>query len=143
VIIDTSAVVAVLKREPLHELIYEYMANAIHARMSAVTYFEAYQVVEGGRHGIDPAALDALLIAAQMEIVPFSLAHARIAREAFITYGKGQHPQHPKARLNLGDCCSYALAKASAEPILYIGGDFSHTDLVPVIPLDILARDSI
>jgi len=71
--------------------------------------------------------LDLFLATARIELVPFDATQARLAREAFRRFGKGRHP----AGLNLGDCFSYALARAMNEPLLFKGNDFSRTDVIP------------
>lgn len=67
-----------------------------------------------------------------VEIVPFTLEHAEIANRAYLAFGKGYHA---RAKLNLGDCFSYALAKATGEPLLFVGDDFTHTDIPSAIPI--------
>lgn len=125
IVIDSSALIAILQDEPERKR----LVRAVHLnpvrRMSAATLVEAGIVMEG-RHGdLGRTQLDALLARAAVEIVPLTVAHAGLAREAFRRYGKGRHP----ARLNLGDCFSYALAQALSEPLLFVGGDFGQTDV--------------
>ncbi|MGB3330375.1 MAG: type II toxin-antitoxin system VapC family toxin [Thermomicrobiales bacterium] len=98
--------------------------------MSAPTLVELH-VVARGRDAQFSGGIDAMLNRYRIEIVPFAREHADLARIAYVTYGKGFHAQ---ARLNLGDCFSYALAKATGEPLLFVGDDFIHTDIVPAIP---------
>ena len=124
-IVDTSAVLAVLFREPDAGRYEDAMAKAWPLRMSVVALLEAAMVVEG-RGG--PAAgheLDVLLEAAEVELVPLTLEHANAARHAWRRFGKGNHP----AALNFGDCFAYALAKVSGEPLLFKGDDFALTDI--------------
>ena len=79
---------------------------------------------------IPPCGLDTLIRAAELEIVAHDGKLARLASEAFLRFGKGRHP----ARLNCGDCASYALAKSRNIPLLFKGGDFARTDIVPALP---------
>jgi ribonuclease VapC len=124
-VIDTSAIVAILLLEPDRGYYFSKILKADHRQVSAVSYVEAGMVLSG-RLGQDPkAALDEMLIEMDIEIVPVSTAQAVLALEAFQKYGKGRHP----AGLNFGDCFSYALAKSSSEPLLFKGGDFAHTDI--------------
>jgi ribonuclease VapC len=75
------------------------------------------------------SGLDGLIIRAEIEVIPQDLSLVRIAREAFLRFGKGRHP----AGLNMGDCASYALAKARGLPLLFKGNDFRRTDLTPAV----------
>jgi ribonuclease VapC len=124
-VIDTSAVMAVLKREPDAQAIAEVMAQAEVRLMSAATLVEAGLVALSDRGAVGSDDLDRFLLDAGIDIVPVTEAHARLAREGFARFGKGRHP----ARLNFGDCFSYALAKASGHPLLFKGNDFSQTDV--------------
>ena len=124
-IVDTSALVAVLFDEPDSERYATAMAQAARCRMSAANFLEAALVVEG-RAGISGAQeLDIFIETAEIEIVPVSVEQARVARRAWREFGKGNHP----AGLNFGDCFAYALAKIAGEPILYKGDDFTLTDV--------------
>ena len=124
-IVDTSALVAVLFDEPDSERYATAMAQAARCRMSAANFLEAALVVEG-RAGISGAQeLDIFIETAEIEIVPVSVEQARVARRAWREFGKGNHP----AGLNFGDCFAYALAKVAGEPILYKGDDFTLTDV--------------
>ncbi len=125
-ILDTSAVIAILRNEPETESFAEAIDNATHRRMSAVNYVEAAAVIESSRDPIATRRFDDLLREAGVVIEPVTLGQARIAREAYRDFGKGSG--HP-ARLNFGDCFAYALAKELEEPILFKGDDFSHTDV--------------
>jgi ribonuclease VapC len=93
--------------------------------MSTATFVESSIVIESSRGYDGLRDFDLFLAAAGIELVPVDEEQARIARDAFRRYGKGRHP----AALNYGDCFTYALAKAKALPVLFKGGDFSHTDL--------------
>jgi ribonuclease VapC len=124
-IVDSSAVIAILLREPDAERFARSIANAPICLMSAVTRVELSFVIEG-RHGdAGRADLDRFLADAQVEVASIGPEQAEIAIEAFRRYGKGRH----RARLNIGDCFAYALAKATDQPLLFKGDDFNHTDL--------------
>jgi ribonuclease VapC len=125
-IVDTSALVAILKREPEHAAFSDILETERNVSMSAATYFEACTVVDSLRQPAMSRALDDLIERARIQIEPVTAEQARIARLAYRDYGKGSG--HP-ARLNFGDCFSYALARARREPILFKGDDFVHTDL--------------
>ncbi|ANC32278.1 type II toxin-antitoxin system VapC family toxin [Isoptericola dokdonensis] len=123
-IVDTSAVVAVLLGEPPADRIVDLLIGR-EAAMSAATLTELGIVV--GRLAPQQARrLDALLTEWQVEVVPFTAEHARIARDAYRDYGRGSG--HP-ARLNLGDCFAYALATERRDELLFVGDDFVRTDL--------------
>jgi ribonuclease VapC len=95
-----------------------------------VNYVEAAAVVDGNRDPVLSRRFEQLLADAVIAIEPVTLAQARIAREAYRDFGKGSG--HP-ARLNLGDCFAYALAKEKDEPLLFKGQDFAHTDIAPAL----------
>jgi len=130
-ILDTSAIVAILRDEPEAEACTVAIERAAKRRLSAANFVEAAVVIDGSRDPIASRRFDELLNEAAIVIEPVTEAQARIAREAFRDFGKGSG--HP-ARLNFGDCFAYALAKASGEPLLFKGDDFSHTDVVPALP---------
>ncbi len=124
-IVDSSAIIAVLMREPERDRISRAIAASKVRRTSAGTLLEAAMVIEaraGDQGGTD---LDAFIARLTVEVVPFTVEQVKFAREAFRRFGKGRHP----AGLNLGDCFSYALAKATGEPLLFKGGDFAQTDI--------------
>ncbi len=124
-VIDTSALVAILQGEPEKAVLTDAILADSSPRMSAATLVEAGIVMQG-RHGdIGSRDLDGLLIQARVEIVPLTTAHADLARDAFRRFGKGRHP----AGLNYGDCFAYALARALDEPLLFVGDDFGQTDV--------------
>lgn len=128
-VVDTSAALAILFAEA-DALDY---ANAMEAApqrlMSNVTAFECTMVAfaRGGDSLL--RSLDQLLFEADIDFRSFDAAQSAIARDAFIRFGKGNHP----ARLNFGDCCSYALSKMTATPLLFKGADFRLTDVVPAL----------
>jgi ribonuclease VapC len=124
-VIDTSAVAAVLFNEPDAELFEIAIADAEAPCISAATALECSLVIEG-RYGPPAAAkLDALLAEQAIEVVPFDGEQLAFARAAFHRFGRGRHP----AGLNFGDCFAYALAKARALPLLFKGDDFGQTDI--------------
>jgi ribonuclease VapC len=125
-IIDTSAIIAVLFNEDDAELYANLISQSDRRRMSAATFVETAIVVETQTKTNGGRQFDAFLRQAHIAIEPVTEEHAHIARQAFIDFGKGRHP----AGLNYGDCFSYALAKATGEPLLFKGKDFSKTDLV-------------
>ena len=99
-------------------------------RISAVNSLEAAIVIDGSRDPVASRRFDDLVREAQLVVDPATEAQARIAREAYRDFGRGSG--HP-ARLNFGDCFAYALARMRAEPLLFKGGDFAHTDITPVL----------
>jgi ribonuclease VapC len=127
VIIDTSALIAILRDEPEARRFAEAIEAATARRISAVTYVELAAVIDGGRDPVARRLVDQLLDAAHIVIEPVTEAQARIAREAYRDFGKGSGHA---AGLNFGDCFAYALAKATGEPLLFKGDDFSQTDIV-------------
>ncbi|HKI11657.1 MAG TPA: type II toxin-antitoxin system VapC family toxin [Candidatus Acidoferrum sp.] len=129
-IVDTSAVLAVLFGEGEADNFAGLILKSDSCLISAVSFVEASIVAEtyGGDGGV--RQLDAFLRTAGITIEPVSEEHALAARQAFSDYGKGRHP----AGLNFGDCFSYALAKVSGEPLLFKGSDFRKTDVAAVIP---------
>ncbi len=127
-IVDTSAIIAILRDEPDSVAIGAALERPEVRRMSAVSYVEAAVVVDGNRNPVLSRRFDDLLRDVQIAVEPVTLEQARIAREAYRDFGKGRHP----AGLNFGDCFSYALAKVTGEPLLFKGNDFLHTDVEPV-----------
>jgi len=124
-VIDSSALIAVVRREPEGERFLRIMYEAFPLRVAASTVVEA-SVVMLSRFGDDGLSdLESLLRETSVEIMPFTAIQAKLAIDAFRRYGKGRHP----AGLNFGDCFSYALAKATGEPLLFKGDDFSQTDI--------------
>ncbi len=128
-VIDTSALLAILQDEPERDSFTEEIAAAPVCRTSAATFLEASMVLES-RQGADGVRLlDLLIESADIGVAPVDFAQARIARQAFANFGKGRHP----AGLNYGDCFAYALARQLGEPLLCKGEDFSRTDLALVV----------
>jgi ribonuclease VapC len=124
-ILDTSAIIAILRNEPDAAGFAQAIEDAAHRRISAVSYVEAAAVIDGSRDPVASRRLDDLLREAEVAIEPVTEAQARVAREAYRDFGKGSG--HP-AKLNFGDCFTYALARVMNEPILFKGDDFPHTD---------------
>jgi len=129
-ILDTSAVVAILRDEAEAPLFAKAIEKAVHRRISAVNYVEAAAVIDAGRDPIASRRFDDLFQEAEVTVEFVTEAQARIARQAYRDFGKGSG--HP-AKLNFGDCFAYALAKAKREPMLFKGDDFSHTDVTPAL----------
>ncbi|HEX8275232.1 MAG TPA: type II toxin-antitoxin system VapC family toxin [Longimicrobiaceae bacterium] len=122
---DTSALVAVLLREPTADRLTGALDRAPLIRCSAVSLVEAAMVMQGRLGEGGERELDLLVARLRVEIVPVTVQQAEVARSAFRRFGKGRHP----AGLNFGDCFSYALARALGEPLLFVGNDFSQTDV--------------
>lgn len=126
-VVDTSALVAILLNEPDAEILSATLASSFPRIISALSVLEASIVIESKKGEAGLALLDELLSAAQFEVATFDDAQLRIAREAYRRYGKGRHP----AGLNFGDCCSYALSRARNDTLLFKGNDFAQTDITP------------
>jgi ribonuclease VapC len=125
-ILDSSAVVSVLRQEQGHEDLFGALEGADALAIGAPTLVETGMVAIG-RFGEAGRAIVALFVEDwAVEVVPFDDRHAAIAAHAFRRYGKGRHP----AALNYGDCMTYATASAADEPLLFVGDDFAQTDLV-------------
>lgn len=123
-VIDSSALIAILHKEPEAAAFLHAIENATVRLISAVTKLEAGMVALG-RGVVGAETFDRLLDAIDVTVVSFDNHHAAIARDAFARYGKGRHA----AGLNFGDCAAYALAIAEAEPLLFKGTDFGATDV--------------
>jgi ribonuclease VapC len=128
IVIDTSAILAILNYEPERTAFYEAIWQADRRLMSAVTYQEAGQVLLARRGVNGLYDLEDFVALIEAEIVPHDVDLAAGAVYAFQTYGKGIDP---KARLNFCDCAAYALAKSKDAALLYKGDDFVHTDIKP------------
>ena len=124
-IVDSSAVLAVLYREPDAERFETAIASAPNCRMSVANALEAYIVVEGRGGMAAGDALDRFLKAAVIDLAPVTAEHLEAARRARRRFGKGNH----RAALNFGDCFAYALADVTGEPLLFKGEDFARTDV--------------
>lgn len=125
-IVETSAVIAILRGEPEASLCAHAIESAAQRRMSAVSFVEAAAVVDGSRDPVLSRRFDDFLREAGIVIEPVTEAQARIAREAYRDFGKGSGHA---AKLNFGDCFAYALARITGEPLLFKGDDFGHTDV--------------
>ncbi len=124
-IVDTSAILAILFREEDARRFERALASASAPQISAATLVEAAMVAEA-RGGLGAGQdLDDLLERVQIQVIPVTRQHAEAARNAWRCYGKGNHP----AALNLGDCFVYALARTAGEPLLFKGTDFALTDI--------------
>lgn len=128
-VLDTSAIAAILFDEPERARFDRLIEQAGARMISTATLLEATLVVEG-RKGVAAAGIvDRFVEAAEIERMPFTPEHLHVAQEAFRRYGRGRHA----ASLNLGDCFAYALAKATGEPLLFKGEDFARTDLAAAV----------
>lgn len=126
IVIDSSALVAILEEEPEADRFLQLLRDAPRRLVSAVIVYET-GIVIGVRRGRESAdEILAFLEELGVEIVPFAEPHIAGALAAYRRYGKGLHP---KARLNLGDCIAYALAKSLSVPLLFKGSDFTETDI--------------
>jgi len=127
-IVDSSALIAILRNESDARSYAKAIAQATVRRLSAVNYAETAAVIDGSRDPVASRRLDDLLREGELEIEAVTPIQAQIARAAYRDFGKGSG--HP-ARLNFGDCFAYALAKDKNEPLLFKGADFSRTDITP------------
>ena len=124
-IIDTSALLAILFAELDAEIYARALATADRCRISAANYVETAIVVEAQTRNSGSRDFDTFFRRAAIAIEPVTEEHAHLARDAYVRFGKGRH----RAGLNFGDAFAYALAKASGEPLLYKGKDFGKTDI--------------
>jgi ribonuclease VapC len=130
VIVDSSALIAMMKDEPESEAFHRTLHAASANRLSAANFVEASAVVDSFRDAVASREFDDLLTTLRITIEPVTESQARIAREAYRDFGKGSGH---KAKLNFGDCFAYALARETGEPLLYKGNDFSHTGIVSAL----------
>ncbi len=130
-IIDTSAIIAILRDEQEAAFFARAIADDSNRRVSAVNYVEAAVVIDASGDPIASRRVDDFFKTAQITIEAVTETHAQIAREAYRDFGKDSG--HP-AKLNFGDCFAYALAKSSREPLLFKGSDFIHTDIISISP---------
>ncbi|MGH8929846.1 MAG: type II toxin-antitoxin system VapC family toxin [Egibacteraceae bacterium] len=129
-IVDTSALVAILRDEPDAEIYARALAAADTPRISAANYLETAIVIDASKDPIASRHVDDLVSAAGLQIEAVTADQAMVARAAYRDFGKGSG--HP-AQLNFGDCFAYALAKTTEQPLLFKGDDFGHTDVLPAI----------
>ena len=133
-IIDTSAIIAILRNEPEAISCARAIADATIRRVSAVNFVESAVVIDASRDPIATRRFDDFVKEASISIEPVTEIQAQIARGAYRDFGKGS--EHP-AKLNFGDCFAYALAKESGEPLLFKGRDFAHTDIEAALPVEL------
>lgn len=128
-IVDSSAMLALFFREAMADRIEEALVSAEVVGMGAPTLTET-AIVLASKLGEDSRSLLAILVEnLDLTLIPFTAAHGREAREAFLRFGRGRHP----AALNFGDCLTYAVAKLADQPLLFVGDDFRQTDLAAVL----------
>jgi ribonuclease VapC len=125
VIVDGSAIIAILLKEPGYKRLRDGLTGAEQAVIGAPTVVESSMVLCARLGRAGKTLLARFLEEAEIEVVEFTADHWTVAADAFIRYGKGMHP----AGLNLGDCMTYAVAKLAGEPLLCLGDDFPATDL--------------
>jgi ribonuclease VapC len=128
-VIDTSALIAILLNEPGGDRLIDAMSDDPVRLISAVNALETAVVIEARKQEQGGREFDLLLHRAKIDVVPFTQEHVEEARIAWRTFGEGNHP----AGLNFCDCCAYALSKISGEPLLFKGADFSKTDAQPAL----------
>jgi len=124
-IVDSSAMVAIMLEEPEGHLFDVAIVRNPFSRMSSAGLLEASMILQARRGADSLRDLDLLIVRLRMEIASFTESQARLARTAFERYGKGRH----SAKLNFGDCMAYALAKETGEELLFKGTDFGQTDI--------------
>lgn len=124
-VIDASAILAILLAEDDAERYARAIEAALRPRMSAASYLEAAVVIDNRGDVVARREFDRFMRRTEIEVVAVDREQAEIARQAYRDFGKGRHP----AGLNFGDCFSYALAKSIDEPLLFKGADFSRTDV--------------
>jgi ribonuclease VapC len=132
-ILDTSAIIAILRDESEAMSCAQAISDAMSRRVSAVNFVESAVVIDASRDPIATRRFDDFIKEANIVIEPVTEIQAQIARAAYRDFGKGSGHS---ARLNFGDCFAYALAKESGEPLLFKGGDFAHTDIVAALPTE-------
>jgi ribonuclease VapC len=125
IVIDTSALCAILLAEPEAEAMMRILAASSLRWLSAFSHLETSVIIAARKGQTGLLDFDALLQRLRIEVIPFTADQAQLARDAYLRFGRGHHP----AGLNLGDCCSYALSRYSGYPLLFKGQDFSRTDV--------------
>ena len=129
-IIDTSAIVAMLQLEPEATAMLKLLSPRKDSKMSAGNYLECGIVIDKAKNAAASADMDALINTLNIEVVPVTHEHAKLARQAYRDFGKGSGH---KAQLNFGDCFAYALAMERGDALLYKGDDFAHAGLARVV----------
>jgi len=127
-IVDTSAIIAILRNEPEADSCARAIESSAVRRISAANFVKTAVVIDASRDPVASRRFDDFIKEAQITIEPVTEAQARIAREAYRDFGRGSG--HP-AKLNFGDCFAYALAKTTNETLLFKGTDFTRTDISP------------
>ena len=132
-VIDTSALVAILRAEGDAAVLVQAIERTAVRRLSAASYVELGAVIDGSRDPVASRRVDELLGAMNVTVEPVSAEQARLARAAYADFGRGSGH---RAALDYGDCFAYALARAYDEPLLFKGDDFAHTDIAaePLTP---------
>jgi ribonuclease VapC len=130
IVVDTSALIAVIKQEPGYEILEERLLGSAAVLVSAVSLLEARMVTHREPRGTRVDDLDKLIDVAGVAIIPFDAAQSEFAFAAFRRFGRGSGHG---ARLNFGDCAAYALAKSRDAPLLFVGDDFTATDIAPAV----------
>ena len=126
-VVDTSALVAIFLLEPEAEQFAHAILEAPRAAISAANLLEAGIILDSRIGHQDSSELDEFIVSVGLEVEPVTLDQVRVARHAYRTYGRGNHP----AGLNFGDCFAYALAKTAGLSLLFKGDDFTRTDITP------------
>lgn len=132
-IIDTSALIAILRAEDDAADMALAIERAQVRKISAASYLETAVVIDASHDPIASRHFDELVDTAELRVEPLTHDQARIARDAYRDFGKGSGH---KAHLNFGDCFAYALAKSTGEALLFKGADFGQTDIIPALPAD-------
>ena len=125
-VLDTSALIAILQNEPESEELLSKLEQAKSLRISAATVAEAGIVMHARYGDAGELEVDNFIHRLNVDVIPLTAEHAELARYAYRKFGKGNH----KAGLNFGDCFSFALAVSLNEPLLFVGDDFSETDVL-------------
>lgn len=129
VVVDASAILAILLGDEDAESYARVIAEGGRVLMSAFSLLECGIVIEARKGEFGGCELDLLIARAGIQVVALAPEQVALARDAWRRYGKGRH----RASLNIGDCCSYALAKHAGEPLLFKGDDFRQTDIEVVV----------
>jgi ribonuclease VapC len=129
-VVDSSAVIAILRQETDAGAYLDAIDAAEALHMSAANHLEAAIVVDSAHDPVASRRFDQFIAEAVIRVEPVTASQARIAREAYRDYGKGSGH---KAALNFGDCFAYALARETDEPLLFKGDDFTYTDIAPAL----------